>query len=92
MTYSSPTIPFLAENYPTDEDRKRKGGQPIVVKRTPSIEPLRNVVDNYKELVAPPEFQRPESWVAKDRFHFFNSLLMDRIEGALVIVNIKDAL
>ena len=55
MTYSSPRIPFLAGNYPTEEDRKNKGGLPIVVKRTPSIEPLRNVVENYKEFIAPPE-------------------------------------
>ena len=69
MTYSRPTIPFLSENYSRDGEDK-----PIVVKRTPSIEKLSNVVSNYKELIAPPEFQRPESWVAKDRFHFFNSL------------------
>ena len=86
--YSRPTIPFLAENYST-EDRE---DQPIVVKRTPSIEPLKNVVSNYKELIAPPEFQRPESWTPKDKIAFFRSLLMDRIEGALVVVNIKDAL
>ena len=43
--YSRPRIPFLAENYST-EDRE---DQPIVVKRTPSIEPLKNVVSNYKE-------------------------------------------
>ena len=86
--YSRPSIPFLAENYST-EDRE---DQPIVVKRTPSIEPLKNVVSNYKELVAPPEFQRPESWTPKDKIAFFNSLLMDRVEGALVIVNIEEAL
>ena len=68
--YSRPQIPFLAENYST-EDRE---DQPIVVKRTPSIETLRNVVSNYRELVAPPEFQRPESWVPKDN-GFFPSLL-----------------
>ena len=51
MTYSSPRIPFLAGNYPTDEDRRSQGGQPIVVKRTPSIEPLRNVVVNYKDFI-----------------------------------------
>ena len=52
MTYTSPRIPFLAGNYPTDEDRKSQGGQPIVVKRTPSIEPLKNVVVNYKDFIA----------------------------------------
>ena len=92
MTYSSPRIPFLAGDYPTEEDRKNKGGLPIVVKRTPSIEPLRNVVENYKEFIAPPEFQRPESWTSKERTAFFNSLLMDRIEGVLVVVNIDEAL
>ena len=92
MTYSSPRIPFLAGNYPTEEDRKNKGGLPIVVKRTPSIEPLRNVVENYKDFIAPPEFQRPESWTSKERTAFFNSLLMDRIEGVLVVVNIDEAL
>ena len=92
MTYSSPRIPFLAGDYPTEEDRKNKGGLPIVVKRTPSIEPLRNVVENYKDFIAPPEFQRPESWTPKERIAFFNSLLMDRIEGVLVVVNIDEAL
>ena len=88
MDYSRPTIPFLAENYSTEDGED----QPIVVKREPSIESLKNVVSNYKELIAPPEFQRPESWVAKDKIAFFKSLLMDRIEGALVVVNIDEAL
>ena len=47
-----PMIPFLVGNYPTDEDRRSKGGQPIVVKKTPAIEALKNVVENYKDNIA----------------------------------------
>jgi hypothetical protein len=87
-----PMIPFLVGNYPTDEDRRSKGGQPIVVKKTPAIEALKNVVENYKDNIAPPEFQRPESWTLKEKIAFFNSLLMDRVEGVLVLVCLEDAL
>ena len=42
--------------------------------------------------IAPREFQRPESWRPIDKKLFFLSLLMDRVEGVLVLVDIETAL
>ena len=59
MTFSSPTvIPFLAGNYPVESDN-RPGGQPIVIKKEPSIQLLSNVIVNYEDNIAPENFQRP---------------------------------
>ena len=92
MTFSSPTvIPFLAGNYPVESDN-RPGGQPIVIKKEPSIQLLSNVIVNYEDNIAPENFQRPESWSKEDRRKFFISLLMDRIEGVIVLVDIEQAL
>ena len=94
MTYSSQPvqIPFLAGNYPTEEDRNKKGGYPIVIKKEPSIQHLQNVVTNYKDNVAPEQYQRPLSWSPFEKKSFLESLFMDRVEGVIVLVNIIKAL
>ena len=93
MTYSSQPaqIPFLAGNYPTEEDRNTKGGYPIVIKKEPSIQHLLNVVTNYVDNVAPEQYQRPLSWSKDEKKAFLESLFMDRVEGVIVLVNIEKA-
>ena len=38
---------------------------------------------------APRQFQRPVAWKADDRKKFFQSVLMNRVEGSYVLVDIK---
>ena len=68
------------------------GGEPIVVKKTPNIMGLQQVVVKYALNVAPENFQRPESWSKEDQKAFFISLCMDRVEGVIVIVDVENAL
>ena len=84
-------IPFLDGHQPLNLDRAH-GGEPIVVKKTPSIMGLHQVVVKYALNVAPENFQRPESWSKDDQKKFFISLCMDRVEGVIVIVDVENAL
>ena len=47
--------------------------------------------NNYNGAYAPEEFQRPESWSAKERKAYFLSVLMNRIEGTFVFVDVEIA-
>ena len=84
-------IPFLDGHQPLNLDPAR-GGEPIVVKKTPNIMGLQQVVVKYALNVAPENFQRPESWSKDDQKAFFISLCMDRVEGVIVIVDVENAL
>ena len=84
-------IPFLDGHQPLNLDPAH-GGEPIVVKKTPSIMGLHQVVVKYALNVAPENFQRPESWSKDDQKAFFISLCMDRVEGVIVIVDVENAL
>ena len=84
-------IPFLDGHQPLNLDPAH-GGEPIVVKKTPSIMELHQVVVKYALNVAPENFQRPESWSKDDQKKFFISLCMDRVEGVIVIVDVENAL
>mgnify|MGYP001204092202 FL=1 len=84
-------IPFLDGHQPFNLDPAR-GGEPIVVKKTPNIMGLQQVVVKYALNVAPENFQRPESWSKEDQKAFFISLCMDRVEGVIVIVDVENAL
>jgi len=64
----------------------------IVIKKDPLVSPLKNIVVNLKESIAPTQFQRPESWTPKEKKKFWLSLLMNRIEGVIVVVDIQAAL
>lgn len=44
-----------------------------------------------KKFIAPEHCQRPESWGDEDRKYCFESILMDRMEGNLIFVNLKVA-
>lgn len=50
-----------------------------------------DLYNNYKGSYAPEEFQRPESWSAKERKAYFLSVLMNRIEGTFVFVDVEIA-
>ena len=50
-----------------------------------------DLYNNYKSAYAPEEFQRPESWSAKERKAYFLSVLMNRIEGTFVFVDAEIA-
>ena len=82
-------IPFLDDNYPVGGSM---GGQPIVIKRDPKVLGLGQVVNTYHHNTAPENFQRPESWSKAEKKAFFKSLLMDRIEGVIVVVDVDSAL
>ena len=84
-------IPFLDGHQPLNLDHAH-GGEPIVVKKTPNIMGLQQVVVKYALNVAPENFQRPESWSKEDQKAFFISLCMDRVEGVIVIVDVENAL
>ena len=84
-------IPFLDGHQPLNLDHAH-GGEPIVVKKTPNIMGLQQVVVKYELNVAPENFQRPESWSKDDQKAFFISLCMDRVEGVIVIVDVENAL
>ena len=85
------SIPFLDGHQPFNYDSTH-GGEPIVVKKTPNIMGLQQVVVKYALNVAPENFQRPESWSKDDQKKFFISLCMDRVEGVIVIVDVENAL
>ena len=50
-----------------------------------------DLYNNYKGAYAPEEFQRPESWSNKERKAYFLSVLMNRIEGTFVFVDVEIA-
>ena len=84
---------FLDQQFPIDlDDFDFEDQRIIVVKKDPLVSPLRNIVENYKLSTAPIQFQRPESWTPKEKKLFWLSLLMNRIEGVIVVVDIEAAL
>ena len=84
---------FLDQQFPIDlDDFDFEDQRIIVVKNDPLVLPLKNIVENYKLSTAPIQFQRPESWTPKDKKLFWLSLLMNRIEGVIVVVEIAAAL
>ena len=60
-------------------------------KKDPLPMTIWDLYNNYKGAYAPEEFQRPESWSAKERKAYFLSVLMNRIEGTFVFVDIEIA-
>lgn len=79
--------------FPLDPDAVDFGDpRIIVVKKDPQTQTCKNVLANYLNSVAPPQFQRPESWSPADKKAFWKSLLMNRIEGVIVLVDITRAI
>lgn len=58
----------------------------------PKVRSLKDVVENYQYSYAPEEFQRPEAWSKDDRKGYFQSLLMNRLEGNFVLVDLELAI
>ncbi len=50
-----------------------------------------DLYSNYQGSYAPEEFQRPESWTSRERKAYFFSVLMNRIEGTFVFVDVEIA-
>jgi len=83
-------IPFL--DVVEVEETGLIGGQPILIKKEPKVSELGYVANKYKNKEAPENFQRPESWSKGDFKKFLNSILMDRIEGSIVVVDIDSCI
>ncbi len=62
------------------------------IKGDPQVYPLDYTVRRYKNSHAPEEFQRPESWGKEERKSYFQSILMNRIGGDFVLVDIQLAI
>ena len=60
-------------------------------KKDPLPMTIWDLYNNFKGAYAPEEFQRPESWSAKERKAYFLSVLMNRIEGTFVFVDVEIA-
>ena len=83
-------IPFL--DVVEVEETGLTGGQPILVKKEPKVCELGYVANKYKNKEAPENFQRPESWSKVDFKKYLHSILMDRIEGSIVVVDIDSCI
>lgn len=83
-------IPFL--NVTEATKTGLVGGQPILVKKEPKVLDLGYVANKYKNKEAPENFQRPESWGKEDFKKYLNSVLMDRLEGSIVVVDIDSCI
>jgi hypothetical protein len=63
-----------------------------IVKKDPMNIFLVDLVRNYHSSFAPEQFQRPEAWGARDKKKYFLSILMNRLEGNFVFVDLTIAL
>ena len=66
----------------------------VLRKNDPSTPTLEELVVKLTEhgFKAPRQFQRPLSWKKSNKLKYFESVLMNRIEGSVVIVNVIKAL
>ena len=62
------------------------------IKRDPSIRTLIDAYRAYRKFVAPEQFQRPQAWGSKDKRAYFESILMNRLEGGFVMVDLNLAI
>ena len=62
------------------------------IKKVPVVTSIKTLVTEYADLtIAPEEFQRPLAWSNTDKERYFNSILMDRLEGSFVFVDLVSA-
>ena len=65
----------------------------ILRKKDPRNQTLQELFNSFNnQFIAPDEFQRPLSWGPEQKEKYFWSILMNRIEGTIVVVNIRKAL
>ena len=62
------------------------------LKDQPTNRTISDLIIKYDNSIAPEEFQRPESWGKKDKKSYFRSILMNRLEGSFVLVDIDRTL
>ena len=62
------------------------------IKSAPQVRTLKDTVNQYKHSIAPEQFQRPESWRSEDKKKYFTSILMNRLEGSFVFVDLTLAI
>ena len=62
------------------------------IKATPKNRTLQDVVKHYRDSIAPEQFQRPECWKSADKKKYFTSILMNRLEGSFVFVDLTLAI
>lgn len=62
------------------------------IKSDPLTTTIKDLLNNYKGAYAPEQFQRPESWSASERAKYFVSVLLNRLEGSFVFVDLELAL
>jgi len=82
---SFPRVPFLA-GASTEHDALWP------IKEDPKVMELQHTAEKYESSFAPEEFQRPESWSNKEKVAYFESILMNRLEGSFVFVDVDSAL
>lgn len=58
------------------------------IKREPRIRTLIDSYRAYGKFVAPEQFQRPQAWGKNDKRAYFESILMNRLEGGFVMVDL----
>ena len=58
------------------------------MKRPTEILSVCNMMSNISATIAPPEFQRPEAWGPRDCKSYFQSFLLNRLEGSFVFVDL----
>ena len=62
------------------------------IKSAPQVRTLKDTVNQYKHSIAPEQFQRPECWKSADKTKYFTSILMNRLEGSFVFVDLTLAI
>lgn len=63
------------------------------IKKCPEVLAIRYLVAQYADFsIAPEEFQRPTAWSQVDKKKYFSSILMDRLEGSFVFVDLIPAI
>lgn len=59
------------------------------IKREPRVRTLVDAYRAYGKFVAPEQFQRPQAWSKDDKRAYFESILMNRLEGGFVMVDLS---
>lgn len=59
------------------------------IKREPRVRTLVDAYRAYSKFVAPEQFQRPQAWGKSDKRAYFESILMNRLEGGFVMVDLN---
>jgi len=63
------------------------------IKKVPVVMSIKTLVAEFADwTIAPGEFQRPLAWTKTDKEKYFNSILMDRLEGSFVFVDLVSAI